>query len=501
VSLFATLKEAGEIMSRQATPVGQSALNAVEKEQGLKRQLSARQMAMIGIGGALGIGFFLRTSLGVHLAGPAVILTYLFAALVGTLFAGALAEMAVAHPTAGSFGVYAEIYVSRWAGFVVRYSYWFCMAAGMGGQATAVAIYCHWWFPNVPGWIWIVLVSAALIYLNTLKVGSFGEFEYWLSMIKVLAICFFILFGIALLAGFGHASAIGLHNFRLAGGFFPNGVAASWTAIVFVIASFCGLEMIAVTSGEAKDPALTVPKALRDMVVRLTVVYLGAMVVLIGVVPWNQIQPGRDVTASPFVTVFKLTGVPAAAHIMNFVVLMAAISSMNTGFYIASRMLFSLARGGYAPRRFGQLSARGTPVSALLVSAFGLAFAAVVTKIYPASAFIYFAGITLFAIMFVWQMVFVTHLLFRRKWLAQGRSLSVRMIGYPFTSILGLVLVTAILVATWWVDRMRITIFSGLAWLAFVSLAYWIWERRQRPSAVGVSSEPGLARAGTDSAP
>lgn len=486
-------------MSLQGRSVQQSDSDVVKKEGGLKRELSARQMAMIGIGGALGIGFFLRTSLGVHIAGPAVILTYLFAALIGTLFAGALAEMAVAHPTAGSFGVYAEIYVSRWAGFVVRYSYWFCMAAGMGGQATAVAIYCGWWFPNVPGWIWVVVVSSALIYLNTLKVGSFGEFEYWLSMIKILAICFFILFGITLLAGFGHSSGIGLRNFRIAGGFFPNGLAASWTGIVFVIASFCGLEMIAVTAGEAKDPTRTVPKALRNMIIRLTVVYIGAMVVLIGVVPWNQIQPGRDVTASPFVTVFKLTGVPAAAHVMNFVVLMAAISSMNTGFYIASRMLFSLARGGYAPRQFGELSSRGTPVSALLVSAFGLVSAAVVTKFYPTGAFIYFAGITLFAIMFVWQMVFVTHLRFRRKWLAQGRPLSVRMMGYPFTSILGLALVTAILVATWWVDRMRITIFSGLAWLGFVSLAYWLWERHQPSSTTALSSKAGLAQAGSDS--
>src|ERR1700684_183031 len=171
----------------------------VDKEQGLVRQLSARQMAMIGIGGALGIGFFLRSSLGVHMAGPSVILTYLIAAVTGTLFAGALAEMAVAHPTAGSFGVYAEMYVSRWAGFAVRYAYWFSMAAGMGGQAIAIAIYFQWWFPNVPGWIWIVLVSVSLIYLNMLNVGKFGAFEYWLSMIKIVAICFFILFGIILI--------------------------------------------------------------------------------------------------------------------------------------------------------------------------------------------------------------------------------------------------------------------------------------------------------------
>jgi AAT family amino acid transporter len=434
---------------------------------------------MIGIGGALGIGFFLRTSLGVHAAGPAVIITYLIAALIGALFAGALAEMAVAHPTAGSFGVYAEIYLSRWAGFVVRYTYWFAMAAGMGGQAIAVAIYFQWWFPGVPGWIWVVLVSVGLIGINTMKVGNFGELEYWLSMGKILAVCAFILFGIVLVTGIGHSSAIGLHNFHLPGGLAPNGWAAAWTGIVFVIASFCGLEMIAVTAGEARDPETTVPKALRDMVLRLIVIYVGAILVLIAVVPWNQIQPGRDVTASPFVTVFRLTGVPAAAHIMNFVVLMAAISSMNTGFYIASRMLFSLARGGYAPKRFGELSARGTPVAALIVSAFGLAFAAVLTKLYPTSAFIYFVGLTLFSIMFVWQMVFLTQIFFRRRWVAEGRRPPYRMFGYPYTSILGLALVTGIILTTWWVERMRITIFSGLVWLALMTAAYWIWEKRQ----------------------
>ncbi len=461
-------------------PAGEHpAPDVVEREKGLARQLSARQMTMIGIGGALGIGFFLRSSLGIHMAGPAVTLTYVLAAVIALLFAGALAEMAVAHPTAGSFGVYAELYVSRWAGFVVRYTYWFSMAAGMGGQATAVAIYLQWWWPNVPGWIWIAGVSAALIWVNTLKVGRFGEFEYWLSMIKILAICFFAVFGLVLLLGLGHSPAIGLRNYRLPGGFLPNGWSGAWAAIVFVIGGFGGVEMIAVTAGEAKDPERAIPKALRDMVARLIAVYAAATVVLIGVVPWYQIQPGRDVTASPFVTVFRLTGVAAAAHVMNFIVLMAAISSMNTGFYIASRMLFSLARGGYAPQRFGQLSARGTPVSALLVSAFGLAAAAAVTRLYPTGAFIYFAGLTLFGLMFVWQMVFVSQLFFRRKWLAQGRSHTVRMIGYPYTTILGLALVTALLVTTWWVERMRITIFAGLGWLALISLAYRIWTKSQ----------------------
>lgn len=440
-------------------------------------------MAMIGIGGALGIGFFLRSSLAIHLAGPAVILTYLVGALIALLFMGALAEMAVAHPTAGSFGVYAELYVSRWAGFVVRYTYWSCMATGLGGQATAVALYCQWWFPQVPGWIWVVAFSGALIWVNTCKVGSFGEVEYWLSLIKVLSLVFFVIFGVVLLGGFGGAPPLGLRNYRLEGGLFPHGWSGAWAAIVFVISSYGGVEMIAVTAGEAKDPTRTVPKALRLMLVQLIVVYVGAMVVLLGVVPWNQIQPGRDVTASPFVTVFQLTGIRAAAHVMNFIALMAATSSMNTGFYMASRMLFSLARGGYAPRRFGELSAKGTPVSALLLSAFGLAVAAAVTRLYPTGAFIYFAGLTLFGLMFVWIMIFVSHFFFRRHWLAQGGRLPVRMVGYPYTTILGALLVAALLMTTWWVDRMRLTMIFGVTWLAFVSLGYLFWLKQQRGSA------------------
>src|ERR1700689_744487 len=239
-------------MSVPEPATGTMPFGDVEKEQGLFCKLIPRQMAMIEIGRALGIGIFLRSSLGVHMAGPSVILTYLIAAVTGTLFAGALAEMAVAHPTAGSFGVYAELYVSEWAGFAVRYAYLFSMAAGMGGQAIAVAIYLQWWFPNVPAWIWIVVLSAGLIYLNMLKVGNFGEFEYWLSMIKIIAVCLFTLFGLSLVLGIGRSSPVGLSNYRLTGGFFPNGWAPAWTSIVFVIASYCGLEMIAVTGGEAK---------------------------------------------------------------------------------------------------------------------------------------------------------------------------------------------------------------------------------------------------------
>lgn len=464
-----------------------AASEAFAREAGLARELSTRQMAMIAIGGAIGTGLFLGSSLAVRIAGPGVILSYVLGAVVALLMMGALSEMAVAHPTAGSFGVYAELYVSRWAGFVVRYTYWAAQSIAIGGEATAIAVYCQWWFPRLPGWVWVAGFSIMLVTVNARSVGSFGEFEYWFAMIKVAAIVAFIVFGLAALglSVFGHSPAqgIGLHNYTAFGGFLPHGLKGAWMAMVFVIFSYIGTELVAVTAGEAKNPEQAVPKAMRSMVLRLILFYIGAMVVLIGVAPWNRIQPGADVTASPFVKVFELMRIPGATHIMNFVVLTAALSSMNSDLYVVTRMMFSLSRGGYAPERFGRLSPRGTPIPALLISTFGLVVATIIAVLYPRSAYVYMFGIVMFGGLFVWIMIFVTHLFFRQAWLAKGRArLPVQMAGYPYTTMLGFLLLLAVLVSTWWVEGMRVTIVAGVPWLAFISLAYGIWTKRRKPS-------------------
>jgi L-asparagine transporter-like permease len=456
----------------------ESSPGAIETGERLSRQLSSGQLSMIAIGGAIGTGLFLGSSLAVRIAGPGVIVSYLIGAAIALLFMSALSEMAVAHPTAGSFGVYAELYVNAWAGFTVRYTYWAAQCIAIGGEATAIAIYCQWWFPHTPKWLWILAFSAALLYVNARSVGSFGSFEYWFAMIKVVAIVLFIVFGLALLAGLGPAPAVGLSNCTAYGGFLPNGGQGVWMAMVFVIFSYLGTEIVAVTAGEAKDPGTAVPRAMRSMVGRLILFYLGAIVVLIAIVPWNQVQPGAGVTASPFVKVFQLIGVPAAAHVVNFVVITAAASSMNCNLYLVSRMMFSLARGGYAPASLGRVSARGTPVPALLVSAAGLALALAVAVLYPEGAFVYLFGISLFGGLYVWLMIFVTHLFFRPQWDASGRPrLPVRMPGYPYTSLLGMGAIAAIVATTWWVEGMRVTIVAGLPWLALLTAAYFLVRR------------------------
>jgi amino acid transporter, AAT family len=465
--------------STGAAGPGRVAMSTVEEGEKLSRQLSAPQLAMIAIGGAIGTGLFLGSALAVHTAGPGVIVTYLIGAGIALLLMRALAEMAVVHPTAGSFGVYAELYINKWAGFTVRYTYWAGQCVAIGGEATAIAIYCQWWFPHTPQWLWILVFTVALLYVNARGVGSFGSFEYWFVMIKVVAIVLFIGVGMALILGWGPRPAIGFSNLTNYGGFLPNGWRGVWMAIVFVIFSYIGTEVVAVTAGEAKHPELALPRAVRAMAARLIIFYLGAVFVLVTIVPWIHIQPGADITASPFVRAFQLIGVPAGAHIVNFVVITAAASSMNCNLYLVGRMMFSLARGGYAPEPWGRISKTGTPIRALLVSGVGLGLAMVVSFLYPASAFVYLFGVSLFGGLYVWLAIFVTHLFFRhyRQQGIAGWSRA-RMFG----SSLGGLAIVAIMLTTWWVEGMRITLIAGLSWLVLLSIAYALINRRQRLS-------------------
>ena len=471
-------------MSTAASPHLPDHQHVIAREQGLARQLSQRQLGMIAIGGAIGTGLFLGSALAVRAAGPAVILSYIFAASVTLLLMACLAEMAVAHPTAGAFGVYAELYLSPWAGFVIRYTYWAAQSIAIGSEAVAAAIYTQWWFPHTPAWAWVVVYSVALIFINAQSIGAFGTFEYWFSMIKVSAILVFILLGTAIILGVHQDRPLGLENFRNYGGFLPHGLLGAWLALAVVIYSFIGAEVIAVTAGEAKDPEKSVPRAMRMLLARLAIFYVGAIVVLVGVIPWTQIQPGHDITVSPFVRVFDVMHIPEAAHVINFVVLTAALSSMNCNLYLATRMIFSLARAGYAPESLGRVSHKGTPFAALLFSAGGLAAAVLLVYCFPGSAYVYMLGISLFGGLFAWLMIFVTHLSFRRHWDSRtDRALPIRVKFFPFTTVAGGTAVLAILISTWWTEGMHVTLQAGVPWLVVLTIFYFTWGRKRERAA------------------
>ncbi|SHE73021.1 L-asparagine transporter [Desulforamulus putei DSM 12395] len=450
-----------------------SKIDVVEREQGLHRELSQRQLTMIALGSAIGTGLFFGSGFAVSLAGPGVILSYVIAAICALIMMGCLSEMAVAHPTAGSFGAYAEMYIGPFAGWSVRYTYWACQVIAIGGEVVAAAIYMQYWFPDVPSWVWMVAFSAAMVYINARSVANFGAFEYWFALIKVTAIVFFIITGAAVLFGIG-TEPIGFSNLTKHDGFLPLGLKGVWMGVMMAIFSFIGVEVVAVTSGEAREPEKAVPRAMRTMVIRLILFYLLSLVIMLCVVPW--VEAGGKV--SPFVKVFSAIGIPYAAGIMNFVVLTAALSSMNANLYLTSRMMFSLARGQYAPSFLGKLSKAGTPVNALLASTGGIALAVLLQTLGDEQAYLYTFGIALFGALFVWAMVIVTFFFFRAAREREGgKPLPTRMPLHPVLPGIGLALLVAIMITFYFHDFFRVGLYSGAGWLALMFISYCLFGR------------------------
>ena len=381
---------------------------STDREGGLRKELSKAQIVMIGLGGAIGTGLFMGSGIAIGYAGPAVILSYAIAGFAALVMVFSLSEMAVVHPTAGSFGTYAEMYLNPWAGFVVRYTYWISQVIAIGGEAVAAGVYMTYWFPGIPVWSWSIGFTALLIYVNSLAVGSFGSVEYGFAFIKVAAIVLFIILGSASILGIRHP-AVGFQNLvGLPGGFMPHGLGGVWMAVIVGVFSYNGIEVIAVTSGEAKDPRIAIPAALRTMLVRLFLFYVVALGIIVTIVPWTS-TGAKVVSQSPFVRVFAHSGVAHAAGIMNFVVLSAALSSMNTNVYLCSRMLFSLSRGCYAPKVLGKLGKAGAPVPAILTSGACILVAASVSVMTP-YAYNYLFGVALFGAITVWIIVLLSHL-------------------------------------------------------------------------------------------
>jgi len=443
------------------------------REKGLQKELSAGQMAMIAIGGAIGTGLFLGSGFAIGLAGPSVLVSYAIGGLIALLLMGCLAEMTVAHPTSGSFGAYAEHYIGPWAGFIVRYVYWSCVVLAVGTEVTAIGVYMAYWFPGSPQWLWVVLFSALLIMVNAMSVKAFGFVEYWFSMVKIVAIVLFILIGAYVVFG-SRPAGIGLDNYAVQGGFFPKGVWGTWVAVVVAIFSYMSVETIAVAAGEAKDPERAVTGAFRATMLRLAVFYLASIALMLAIVPWNATNADK----SPFVKVMEIIGIPGAAAVINFVVLIAALSAMNSLLYIATRMMFSLSRAGHAPKRFGRIRGNGVPVDALAISCAGIAIATALSVVAPEQSFALMMAIAMFGGLFTWFMIFTTHWFFRRRWVKEGRpGPGFRMWGFPWLTLLGAGLVLAILVTTYFTPMFRLTLLVGLPFLAVLVVVYLAWYR------------------------
>jgi len=441
--------------------------------EGLHRRLSQRQLTMMAIGGAIGVGLFLGSSVTIRLAGPAVIVSYLLGAGIALIMSYALAEMAVVHPVAGAFGVYAETYLNHWAGFSVRATYGAAQIIAIGAEVTAAAIYISFWFPNVPPWIWVMSISAALVAVNAMQVNHLGEFEYWFAMIKVAAVLAFILAGIYLIFGNGSYGATGWANLTQQGGFLPAGWRGVWLSLTITLTSYMGVEIIAVTAGEAEHPEVTIPRAMRNIVWRLILFYVAAITIMVAMVPWNQASNSSTISGSPFVTAFVAVRLPFAAAIMNFVVLTAALSSVNTNLYLSTRMLYSLGQEGYVPRWMGKVSRNGVPHRALLASTAGIIAAILLAIFAPKNAFLMLYGAAVAGMLFVWLVILRTHLRFRKALTReQLLRLPMRLRAHPFFTLAGTLLVIAVAVTTFFVDGLQWSVPAFSVFLVLISILY-----------------------------
>ena len=371
------------------------------------------------------------------------------------------ASYPASHPGAGSFGLYADLYLNPWAGFISRAGYWVAISVSVGANLVASATYMRYWFPTIPALVWVALFSLVLIVINLRSVGDYGRFEFWFAMVKLATMALFIVIGGALLTD-GRVAA----QYTAQGGFFPKGTLAPLLAMTFALYTFGGIEMVAITTGESRSAA-EIPRAVKLTFITLAVVYLGAIVVLVGVMPWNRV----GVTESPFVTVFRTVGIPAASSLMSFVILTAALSGANANLYSASRMLFSLARGGWAPAALGRLNTAGSPQFALVASSYGIIVAVVLEMWVPGNAFVYILSGALFGLMLSWLVSLAAHVACRRQMSSdQVKALAMRSPVGAWGSILGLALVTAAILKTWWDSR--VSLISGVSALLILTVVY-----------------------------
>jgi amino acid transporter, AAT family len=435
-------------------------------EQGLQHQLSAGQMAMVAVGGSIGTGLMLGSAAALEIAGPGVILSFALAAFINWTVAMALGELASVHPGAGSFGLYGDLYLNQWAGFIARAGYWAAIAVSIGAELVASATYMAYWFPSVPALFWVVAFSVVLLLINLRSVGNYGRFEYWFAMIKVVTIAFFIISGAELLLS-GHVAP----QYTAQGGFLPKGPLAPLLAMGFALYTFAGIEFVAITTGETRS-VKEIPRAIRLTFAVLTVVYLGAIIVLVGVMPWNR----AGVTESPFVSVFRHAGIPAAPHVMTFIVLTAALSGANAALYVSSRMLFSLARTGWAPAVLGRLNAAGSPKLALLASSYGIVVALALEKWAPKDAFVSILGAALVGLLLSWLVSLAAHMRFRQRLSAnQLAALPMRSPLGAWGSALGFVLIILAFLETGW--KSHLTLISGAAYMVALTAAYFLLKK------------------------
>ncbi|ALE03475.1 Phenylalanine-specific permease [Bartonella ancashensis] len=395
----------------------------------LKRSLHNRHIQMIALGGVIGTGLFYGSTEAIQLAGPATTLAYALGGLVIYFIMRMLGEMLVEEPVSGAFSFFAYKYWGGFAGFMAGWNYWFLYILASMAQLTVIGLYLDYWVQIDHGVsAFVILICVTL--LNLVNVRLYGEFEFGLALVKVLAVIGMMIFGIFLIVTGIGGERVGFSNLWEHGGFFPNGLVGMFLAACVLMFSFCGTELVGVAAGETLNPQKTIPEVIRTVMWQVMFFYVGSIGIIMMIMPWDVIGTGE----SPFVSIFRSVGVPAAGHVVNFIVIMAAISVYNSGLYSNGRMLYSLATQGNAPRIFGKLNSDGVPCIAVLFSSSCTALIIVINSFLPDNSFARILAITTAAAAITWATIVIVHLKFRKAHKGKEGSFSYAFGLYPYAN-------------------------------------------------------------------
>ncbi len=450
----------------------------------LKRSLKNRHVQLIALGGAIGTGLFLGSAGTIQMAGPAVILSYAFGGFIAFLIMRQLGEMMAQEPVAGSFSNLAHKYWGDFPGLLSGWNYWVLYVLVGMSELTAVAVYVQYWFPWIEPWQTTAFFFLLINVINLAQVGVFGEMEFWFASIKVVAIVAMIVLGCTLLITGQGGEQAGISNLWAHGCFFAKGWNGVFISLAVVTFSFGGLELVGIAAAETDNPQVTIPKAVNQVIYRILIFYVGALTVLLSLYPWNGLGSPVDknqwaaaMFSSPFVQIFDHIGIPSAAHVLNFVVLTAALSVYNSGVYCNSRMLYGLALQGNAPAALGRVSVRGVPVYALFISSGATLLCVGLNYFVPKEALGVLMALVVTALVINWAMITLTHMKFRAAKVRAGEKLIFKAFWHPYSGYLCLAFQAVVLYILVEIGE-GLSVMLAPAWIALVGVGYLIKKKK-----------------------
>ncbi|MCP1440377.1 lysine-specific permease [Erwinia persicina] len=397
----------------------------------LQRKLKARHLTMIAIGGSIGTGLFVASGATISQAGPGgALLSYALIGLMVYFLMTSLGELAAFMPVSGSFSTYGSNFVEEGFGFALGWNYWYNWAVTVAIELVAAQLVMTYWFPDTPGWIWSVLFLSVIFLLNYISVKGFGEAEYWFSLIKVVTVVIFIVVGVMMILGIlrGDQPVAGWGNWQIGDAPFSGGFSAMIGVAMIAGFSFQGTELIGIAAGESEDPAKNIPRSVRQVFWRILLFYILAILVISLIIPYTDPSLLRndvkDISVSPFTLVFKHAGLLSAAAIMNAVILTAILSAGNSGMYASTRMLFTLAREGKAPRMFGKLSKGGVPRNALYATTVVAALCFLTSMFGNQTVYLWLLNTSGMTGFIAWLGIAISHYRFRRGFVSQGYDIN-----------------------------------------------------------------------------